>query len=245
MVRVREGLAAAVVALVAVLAVSVQIGLDVLPSLVGLACGCALCVVVTRGAASMGAAALGPADLVTLARATLACALTALAVDPSLGGMAAAAVVPLAVLALLLDAVDGRIARLTGTTSAFGTRFDGEADAFLLLVLSIYVAPAYGWWVLAIGMARYVFGLAGWAWTWMRAQLPFRYWRKVVTAVQGIALVIAASNVLPRAAAYAALFGALALLTESFGRDVLWLWRRRPAAVDSMQSTPGGRLQVP
>jgi phosphatidylglycerophosphate synthase len=245
-VRVRDGLGAGFVVLIVLLTAFVQIGLGVLPAVAGLVCGVVLCVVVTRGAVSMGACALGPADLVTLARATLACALAGLVVDPSLGDPAAAVVVPLAVLALLSDAVDGRVARLTGTMSAFGARFDGEADAFLLLVLSAFVAPAYGWWVLAIGGARYAFGLAGWAWMWMRAQLPFRYWRKVVTAVQGIALVIAASNVLPRAVAYAALFGALALLAESFGRDVLWLWRRRPPApVRSMEATVTARLRVP
>ena len=95
-------------------------------------------------------------------------------------------------MALALDAVDGRVARATRTCSAFGGRFDGEADAFLLLVLSVHVAPSYGWWVLAIGLARYAFAAAGWVAPWLRGRLPFRYWRKVVTAVQGIVLVVAA-----------------------------------------------------
>ena len=46
----------------------------------------------------------------------------------------------LAVVALALDAVDGRVARRTGTVSPFGARLDGEADAFLMLVLSVHVA---------------------------------------------------------------------------------------------------------
>ena len=70
--------------------------------------------------------------------------------------------VALAVPALLvLDAVDGRVARRTGTTSSFGARFDGEADAFLILVLSVYVAARLGSWVLVIGAARYAFGRLG------------------------------------------------------------------------------------
>ena len=134
-------------------------------------------------------------------------------------------ILPLATLALVLDAVDGRVARATGTQSDFGRRFDGEADAFLLLVLSVHCAPAYGWWVLAIGAARYAYALAGWVVPWLRVPLPFRYWRKVVTAVQGVVLVVAASGAVPRPVSSLALVVALALLAESFGRDVLWARR--------------------
>ena len=47
-------------------------------------------------------------------------------------------------MALLLDAVDGGVARRTGTVSGFGARFDMEVDAFLILVLSGYVAGRLG-----------------------------------------------------------------------------------------------------
>lgn len=171
-----------------------------------------------------------PADLVTLTRVLLACVLAVLVVDAALGATASAAIVPLAVVALLLDAVDGKVARATGTTSAFGAKFDGEADAFLLLVLSAHVAGSYGGWVLAIGLARYAFAAAGWVWPWLRVPLPFRYWRKVVTAVQGIALTVAAAGVLPDLLTYAALVAAAGLLAESFGRDVLWSWQHRAPA---------------
>ena len=97
----------------------------------------------------------------------------------------------------MLDAVDGWVARRTGTVTAFGGRFDGEVDAFLILVLSLYVAPAVGWWVLAAGLARYAFAVAGWVLPWMRGRLEYRYWRKVVTAAAGIVLAVAAADVLP------------------------------------------------
>ena len=103
----------------------------------------------------------------------------------------------LVVPALVLDAVDGWVARRTGTMTELGARFDMEVDAFLLLVLSAYVAPILGLWVLAIGLMRYVFVAAGWVLPWLRLQLPYRYWRKVVTAVQGIALTLAASGLIP------------------------------------------------
>ena len=55
---------------------------------------------------------------------------------------------------------------------------------------------------------------------WLRMQVPPRYWRKVVAAVQGIVLTVAVSGVLPAAVTELALVVALALLAESFGRDV-------------------------
>ena len=246
MVPIRKGCAASLAALVLLLAALTSLGLALLPAVVGLTCGVVLCVAVHRRLAAADSAALGPADVVTLTRAILTCALAALVVDTSLGEPAAAVLVPLAVVALVLDAVDGRVARVTRTVSAFGNRFDGEADAFLLLVLSVHVAPSYGWWVLAIGVARYAFGLAGWAASWLRVRLPFRYWRKVVTAVQGIALVVAAAGVLTRTATYVVLIAALALLAESFGRDLLWSWRRHGSApARSIREAGEAQLQLP
>lgn len=136
---------------------------------------------------------------------------------------------PLTVVALVLDFVDGRVARRTGTTSAFGGWIDGEADAFLILVLSAYVAGSASAWVLAMGLVRYVYAVAAWRVPWMQRRLPPRYWRKVVAAYVGIALTVAASAVLPAATTYAVLGVAALLLAESFGWDVVWLWRGRHA----------------
>ena len=133
----------------------------------------------------------------------------------------------IAALALVLDLVDGRVARWTGTASAFGARLDGEADASLMLVLSVEVARTHGAWVLAMGAARYVFAMAGWVFPRMRRSLPPRYWRKVVTAVAGSALVLAAAGEGPAAVSSIALVGGALLLAESFGRDVVWLCRPR------------------
>jgi phosphatidylglycerophosphate synthase len=128
--------------------------------------------------------------------------------------------------------VDGRVARRTGTASAFGARFDMEVDAFLILVLSVYVAPVAGWWVLAIGAARYLLVAAGWMLPWLHGTLPPRPWCKVVAVVQGVVLTIAAAGVLPLPVTRLALVVALVLLAESFGREVRDLWRlsRRPVA---------------
>jgi phosphatidylglycerophosphate synthase len=193
------------------------------------------CVVMTNTALARGlshyrADRLGPADWVTLVRAMLAVGIAALVADSFDHPVPITMLVSLTALALALDAVDGWVARRTRTTATLGAHFDAEVDAFLILILSVYDARSAGAWVLAIGAARYAFLVAGWPLPWMREPLPPRYWRKVVAATQGIVLTIAAADVLPRALTQAALLAALALLAESFGRDVWWLWRNRPGA---------------
>jgi hypothetical protein len=128
----------------------------------------------------------------------------------------------------VLDLVDGWVARRTMATD-LGARFDGEVDAFLILALSVYVAPACGWWVLAIGAARYLFLAGEFLLPWMRAPLPPRRWRQLVAAAQGIVLTVAAAGVLPLELSQALLIGALALLAASMAECTWWL-RRRPDA---------------
>jgi phosphatidylglycerophosphate synthase len=183
-----------------------------------------------RAPASGPIARLGPASQVTLARATLAVGVAALAAASYTREIPVALLVAFAAGALVLDAVDGWVARRTGTASALGARFDGEVDAFLILALSVFVAPTAGAWVLAIGAARYVFLAGEWLLPWMRAPLPRRRWRTRVAAAQGIVLTIAAAGVLAHALTQALLLAALAALAASFGECTWWLWRRRRGA---------------
>ncbi|MGQ5261234.1 CDP-alcohol phosphatidyltransferase family protein [Micromonospora sp. ZYX-F-536] len=216
--------------LVVLAALAATVGLGGAGWLVGTGYAVVTCIALSRGLRQAGASRLGPADRVTLTRAVLVGAVTALVVDsfgrPSPVGL----LVAVSAVALLLDAVDGQVARRTGTVSALGARFDMEVDAFLILVLSVYVAPAAGAWVLAIGAMRYAFVAASAVLPWLSGSLPPRYWRKVVAAAQGVLLAVAAARVLPEPWTTLVLVVALTLLVESFGRDVAWLWRRRPAA---------------
>jgi phosphatidylglycerophosphate synthase len=182
----------------------------------------------TVGLHRAGATALQPADRVTMTRAVLVGGVTALVADSLAHRSTPVAVlVAMTVVALALDAVDGYVARRTGTASELGARFDMEVDAFLIFVLSVFLVPQMGVWVLAIGGMRYAFVVAGWVLPWMRGRLPARQWRKVVAAIQGIVLVVAVSGVLPDPLALVAAVVALVLLVESFGRDVLWLYHHR------------------
>ena len=245
MVGIRVGLAGALAALATLLVVlAASVGLTLPGWLVGLLCGVVLAACVRLGLGRSGSTTLGPADLVTLARATLACGVAALVADSFLTQPAVAAVVVLSTLALVLDVVDGWVARRTRTSTAFGARFDGEVDAFLILVLSVYVSRSAGAWVLALGLARYVFAVAGWTWAWMRRPLPDRYWRKVTAAFQGVVLTVAAADVVAPWAMTAVLLFAVLLLAESFGRDVLWLWTRR-RLVSAGERTAPGQVEEP
>jgi phosphatidylglycerophosphate synthase len=221
--------AGAAMLVAAVLAVLVrEAGLGAVGLGVGVAAGVLLVLALDHQLARMRVPRLGPADRVTLVRAALSCGVAALVGDAYAGaGRSPALLSGLAAVALALDGVDGRLARRTATVSAFGAKFDGEADAFLIAILSAGAALSFGPLVVALGAARYVFLLAGYGWPWMRGQLPFRYWRKIVTAAVGIALLVAVSRALPTVVAAAGLLAAALLLGESFGRDVWWLWRRR------------------
>jgi phosphatidylglycerophosphate synthase len=203
------------------------VGLDPIGWVVGASCAVIANVALARGLSRYRVARLGPADWVTLVRATLAFGIAAVIAASWAQPAPVMMLVCLSALALVLDAVDGWVARRTQTAATLGARFDGEVDAFLIMILSVYVARSVGVWVLAIGAARYAFLVAGWPLPWMRRSLPSRYWRKVVTATQGIVLTVAIADILPRAITEAAVVVALTLLAESFGRDVWWLWRRR------------------
>ena len=185
---------------------------------------------------------LGPAGWVTLARATLAVGVAALTADSFDREAPVATLVALSAVALVLDFVDGQVARRTGTASRLGARLDGEVDAFLILVLACMSPRSAGGWVLAIGAARYAFLAAGGPLAWMRAALPPRDWRRVVAATQGITLTVAAADVLPPALTQAAL--AVRCPARRVVRPRrLWLWRRRHAA-DRRPAATAGRGRV-
>jgi phosphatidylglycerophosphate synthase len=205
--------------------VSATAGLGVAGWIVGLATGSAATALLVTARMRSGQPAMFPADWVTLTRTLLIAGVAGLVADSFGRPLSVTALVTLSTVALVLDAVDGQVARRTGTATPLGARLDCEVDAFLILLLSIIVSRDYGGWVLVIGAARYALLLAGWLIPWLAAPLPPRYWGKVVAAVQGIVLTVAASGLLDRLAGMIAVAAALLLLAESFGRNVIWLYR--------------------
>lgn len=178
----------------------------------------------------------GLPNLVTTLRLALTALVAGLAADAAAVAAAGDAwlwmFVGLTLLALALDGVDGWAARRTGIASAFGARYDLEVDALLILLLAIVAwrLDKAGSWVVAIGLLRYGFVAAAWAWPWLEAPLPGSYRRKGLCVVQVsvLCMLLAPWLVAPLSEALAAL--ALLALLGSFAVDVRWLYRRRPLA---------------
>ncbi len=206
---------------------AVDPGLGVAAVLTGAVVGVVTWLLVERGLRREGLTRLGAANAVTLGRAALTAGLAALVVQSWTGLVPRSLVVVMASVALATDLVDGRLARVRGHATPFGAAFDMETDAFLILVLSVYVVPLVGPAALLIGLARYLLVVAGAIWPWLTAPTPPRTWAKVVAAVQGIVLTVVAADLLPRGVARAVTLLALALLVQSFGHQVVVLWRLR------------------
>jgi phosphatidylglycerophosphate synthase len=185
---------------------------------------------------------IGAANRITLLRAALA--LPVLALGILAPGPAEAGVMPDAVVwwvivtstvAMVLDGLDGRVARRTETETDFGARFDMEFDAALIMALSVLVwsSGKVGAWVLLVGLMRYLFVAAAFFAPALNGPLPESFRRKVVCVVQGVVLLVALGPIIPALVAIVVAAGGLLALTWSFAVDIAWLLRasEKPAPV--------------
>jgi phosphatidylglycerophosphate synthase len=171
-------------------------------------------------------ARFGAANRVTLLRAAYAALLVGLLAEGvTLGAAGRWALVAAGAAALLLDGVDGWAARRSGLASSFGARFDMESDALFVLALSglLYRAGQAGAWVLAIGLMRYCFVMAGWLWPALAEPLPPSQRRKVVCVIVIVAMLTALAPPIAPAAGHWLCLAGVILLIYSFGADCLWL----------------------
>lgn len=167
------------------------------------------------------------ADRMTLGRVALTGVLSGAAVLVLFSALPARTwlIAVVAAAALLLDAVDGWLARRTRSASCAGARLDMQADAALLVVLCLLAAPTVGFWVLGIGAMRYLFVAVSWFRPQLRRQLPPSRLRRPVAAVQGITMLIALIPGVPEPVGVGACVIAWTLLMVSFTRDVIALER--------------------
>ncbi len=159
----------------------------------------------------------GPANHMTLARGALVVFLAALLVE-SVDMRVQYVALGAAVLAAVMDAADGWLARRTGMVSAFGARFDMETDALFILVLCLWAwhLDKAGAWVIAGGLLRYGFLLAGVAVPRLRHPLPESFRRKTVAALQMVALLVVICPLVPRTLSAPVAAAALLALSMSF-----------------------------
>jgi phosphatidylglycerophosphate synthase len=184
----------------------------------------------------------GAANGVTLVRAAITALLCGFGAEALLSGNGLAThhgnsadpwtwVLPLGALGtLVLDGVDGFLARRFQLETSFGARFDMEVDALLILALAMVTLGSgrTGVWVLAAGLLRYVFVAAGWIWPALAAPLPPSVWRKAACVFLGIALAAALMPFMPRIGAGILAGAGVLAVTVSFAVDTIWLFQRRP-----------------
>ena len=173
-----------------------------------------LVLVVTQKPALPRLGGLGVANAITLAR--LALLIVASAVMPTAWAF---------VIVLVLDAVDGAVARRLGEASDFGAQLDMETDALFVAVLSVTSLVAGApLWVLGFGALRYVLVLA-------RVVFPGQATRERRTSFGRVAYLVAVITLLgslligPSVAATALLAVGLAGLVVSFFEDFAMLRR--------------------
>lgn len=135
----------------------------------------------------------------------------------------------LCLVALILDGVDGKVARATGSQSDFGARFDMELDALFIfgLCVAVVALEKAGIWVLALGLMRYLFLAAGRFWPWVSQPLPESFRRKTICVWQLVTLMVAILPVTPALFASVTLATALVLLGYSFTTDLRYLYKTR------------------
>jgi phosphatidylglycerophosphate synthase len=122
---------------------------------------------------------------------------------------------------LLLDGIDGWVARRLGAASAFGAKFDMETDALLVAVLGVVLLAEkrLGAWALIPGSLRYVYAVAIRV-TRARGEAPRSRFGRYVFAILVASF---ASSIWPVAPAHRFLSAAASALTVfSFARSAYW-----------------------
>jgi phosphatidylglycerophosphate synthase len=178
----------------------------------------------------------GLANAITLGRAAITAALFGLFGEwllngvPSFTDVQRWSLAAMAVLILIMDGLDGPAARRSGLASPFGAWFDMEADAVFVLSLYLLVLASgiAGPWVLACGMLRYLFLIAGQVDERLTAPLPPLRRRKAIYVVQAGAPIVALTPLCPASMAGPLCAAAFGFVMYSFGADCLWLLTRDP-----------------
>ena len=172
--------------------------------------------------------AFGVCNLITMTRLALVSSLAALlAATPPVGSEIMWFAFATALLSLALDGCDGWAARRAHLVSDFGARFDMEVDSVFALLLSViaYTTGQAGPWVIALGLPRYAFLLAGMIRPELSRPLPEAFSRKAVCVVQIGVLIAFLVPIIPDGlTTFAALVAAIALFW-SFSRDIRQLIR--------------------
>ncbi len=166
---------------------------------------------------------LGAANHVTLARAGLVALLIAFIGEIHVGWTAFI----VAATVLLLDGVDGWLARKLEIASDFGARFDMETDALALLAITglVWQSGKAGPWVLLAGLMRYAFVTATIAVPSLAGPLPPSLRRKAAFVIVAMALIACLAPIVNPPLSVGLALAGLLTLTASFTIDIAYSTR--------------------
>ncbi|MEC9205676.1 MAG: CDP-alcohol phosphatidyltransferase family protein, partial [Pseudomonadota bacterium] len=131
-------------------------------------------------------------------------------------------------ISLILDGLDGYLARLLDQTSEFGTKFDLEIDTFLLLLLSFSLYKDFNanLAVFLIPLYRYLFFILQFKLKWLRTPLPESMRRKFICFFVTLLLIISHFSFFPMYLVNGFINLSILLITFSFLKDIIWLYRK-------------------
>jgi phosphatidylglycerophosphate synthase len=176
----------------------------------------------------------GFANAITLTRAAMTALLYGIGGEWLFGGLPALGeglrwtLAIMAALILILDGLDGPVARRSGMASPFGARFDMESDALFVLAVCwlVMATGAAGAWMLAFGSLHYAFLLAGMRLPWLNGPLEPARRRKVIYVAQASAPTIGLTPFCPPGVAWTLCAVAFLLVLFSFATDIVTLLSR-------------------
>jgi len=124
---------------------------------------------------------------------------------------------------IILDAVDGFVARKTNTVSEFGAWFDMETDAFYVALMGVilYQLGLVGYWILIPGFLKYVYSLGIWLFNVSEKQETSSKIGKYIAGFMFISLVL--PFFIPKDIATIILIFATIGIVFSFGRSTFFL----------------------
>ena len=134
----------------------------------------------------------------------------------------------LSLISIALDGIDGYISRYLKQTSIFGEIFDQEVDNFLIMILSISLIlnHNYFYYIIIIPFYRYIFLILIKTRLISSDSLPHSYFRKLVCVLMTVSLILC--NCFNYVESFnALLYVVILLLTYSFVKDTIWLYRRK------------------
>ena len=135
----------------------------------------------------------------------------------------------MALISLILDGIDGLLARCLYQVTEFGEYFDQEADTIfmIVLVLSLYFNYDSTIIIFLIPLYRYLFLLMQKKYRWMKRKLTDSFRRKFICLMTILILILCHLEFLGEALIMNLPILAIFIITFSFVKDIIWLYERK------------------